>query len=80
MVRRSFCCKRYQNTVPSIYLISDFNGEEIVATFYKKKLEKNQTKFRIEKFIKKKADKLYAKWEGFDEFLLTVGLIKKNIV
>ena len=43
-------------------------------------MEKNQTKFRIEKFIKKKADKLYAKWEGFDEFLLAVGLIKKNIV
>ena len=34
-------------------------GEEIIGTFYEKELEKtNQKKFRIEKVIKKKGDKL----------------------
>ena len=42
--------------------ISDLNGEEIVRTFYEKKLQRtNQTKFRIEKVIKRKGDKLYLK-------------------
>ena len=34
---------------------NDLNGEEIVGTFYEKKLQKtNQKKFRVEKVIKKK--------------------------
>ena len=32
----------------------------------KKNCEKNQQKFRIEKVIKKKRDKLYVKWNGYD--------------
>ena len=33
----------------------------------KKKLQKtNQLKFRREKAIKKKGDKLYVKWKGYD--------------
>ena len=32
-----------------------------------KKLQKtNQTKFRMEKLIKRKGDKLYVKWKGYD--------------
>ena len=32
-----------------------------------KKLKKtNQTKFRMEKLIKRKGDKLYVKWKGYD--------------
>ena len=45
------------------YVIMDNKGEEIVRTFYKKKLQKtNQKEFRVEKVIKRKDDKLYAKW------------------
>ena len=48
-------------------LISDLNGKEIVGTFYEKQLQKtNQEEFRIEKVMKKKGDKLYAKWKGYD--------------
>ena len=48
------------------HVISDLNGEEIVGTSYKKELKKaNQIKFRIEKVIKKKGDKLYIKWKGY---------------
>ena len=49
------------------YVISDLNGEEIVGTFYEKELQKtNQTEFRVEIVIKKKDDKLYVKWKGYD--------------
>ena len=47
--------------------IYDLNSEEIVGTFYEKDLQKtNQKEFRIEKEIKRKGDKLYPKWKGYD--------------
>ena len=47
--------------------INDLNGEEILGSFYEKELEKtNQKEFRIEKVIKKKENKLYVKWKGYD--------------
>ena len=54
--------KKVKNTVPWTYVIKDLNGEEIIGTFYEKKLQKtNQQKFKIEKVIKRKGDKLYVK-------------------
>ena len=48
-------------------MISDLNGEEITGSFYEKELQKtNQEKFRMEKVIKKKGDKWYVKWKGYD--------------
>ena len=42
-------------------------GKEIVGTFYEKELQKTyQTEFRTENEIKRKRDKLYVKWKGFD--------------
>ena len=62
-----FVIKKVKNTVPWTYVINDFNGEEIIGTFYEKELLKtNQQKSRIEKIIKKKGDKLYVKWKGYD--------------
>ena len=47
------------------YVINDLNEKKIVQTFYQKELQKtNQTKFWIEKVIRKKDDKLYFKWKG----------------
>ena len=47
--------------------INDLNGEEIIGTFYEKKLQDtNQQKLRIEKVIKRKGDKLYVKWKGYN--------------
>ena len=44
-------------------VINDLNGEEIVSMFYQKEFQKaNQRGFRMEKVIKRKSDKLYAKW------------------
>ena len=53
--------------IPWTYVINDLNGDEIFETFYEKELQKtNQQEFRIEKVIKKKGDKLYVKWKGYD--------------
>ena len=42
-------------------------SKEITGTFYEKELQKiDQQEFRIEKVIKKKGDKLYVKWKGYD--------------
>ena len=62
-----FVIKKFKNTVPWNYVINDLNGEEITETFYEKELQKiDQQKFRIEKVIRKKGDKLYVKWKGYD--------------
>ena len=65
-----FVVSKIENTVPWTYAINDFNGEEITGKFYEKDLQKtNQQKFRIEKVIRKKGDKLYVKWKGYDSSL-----------
>ena len=62
-----FVVSKIKNTVPWTYVISDLNGEEITGTFYEKELQKtSQEKFRIEKALKRKGDKLYVKWKGYD--------------
>ena len=61
-----FVVSEIKNTVPWTYVISDLNGEESTGSFYEKELQKtNQEKFRIEKVLKGKGDKLYVKWKGY---------------
>ena len=63
----NFVIKKIKNTVPWTYVINDLNGEKITGTFYEKQLKKiDQQEFRIEKVIKKKGDKLYVKWKGYN--------------
>ena len=57
-----FVISKIKNIVPWTYDITDLNGEEIVGTFYEKELQKTyQKEFKIEKIIKRKANKLYVK-------------------
>ena len=66
--------------MPWTYVINDLSGEETVGTFYKKELEKaNQKACRIEKVIKKKGNKLYVKWKGYNN-LFNCWIDKKDIV
>ena len=43
-------------------------------TFYEKELQKtSQEKFRVEKLIKRKGDKLYVKWKGYDSCFIKMS-------
>ena len=56
-----------KNTVPRTYVISDLNGEPVIGRFYEKELQNtSQEKFRIEKVLKRKGDKLFVKWKEYD--------------
>ena len=58
---------KIKNTVPWTYSISDLNGGKTDGTIYEQELQNtNQQEFRIEKVIKRKGDKLYVKWKGYD--------------
>ena len=62
------------------YVINDLNGEEIIGTFYKNELQgTKQNEFKIEKVIKRKDDKLYVKWKGYDNSFNS-WIDKKDIV
>ena len=63
-----FVVYKIKNTVPWTHVINDLNGEEITGTFYEKELQKTyQQEFRIEKVTKRKGNKLYVKWKGYDK-------------
>ena len=63
-----FMIKKVEEAVPCTYVINDLNGEQFIGTFYEKELQKtNQKEFRIEKVNKKKGNKLYVKWKGYDD-------------
>ena len=72
--------KKVKNVVPWTYVISDFQVEKIVGNFYENEMQKtNQKEFRIEKVIKKKGDKLYVKWKGYNNSFNS-WIDKKDIV
>ena len=75
-----FIIKKIKNTVPWTYVINDLNGEEITGTFYEKELQgTKQNEFRIEKVIRRKGDKLYVNWKGYDNSFNS-SIDKKDIV
>ena len=75
-----FVLKKVKNTVPWTYVINNLNGEEIAGTFYENELQiTKQKEFRIEKVIKKKGDKLYVKWKGYNS-LFNSWIDKKDKV
>ena len=72
--------KKVKNIVLWAYITSGLKGKEIVGTFYENKLQMtNQKEFRIDKVIKRKDDKLYVKWKGYDSSFNS-WIDKKDIV
>ena len=59
-----FVIKTVENTGPWAMLLMILMFKK---SFYKKELLKtNQKEFRIKKVLKKKGDKLYVKWKGYN--------------
>ena len=62
------------------HVINDLNGEEIIGTFYENELQgTRQNEFRIQKIIKRKGDKLYVKWKGYNNSFYS-WIDKKDIL
>ena len=67
MVEEIFVVSKIKNTVPWTYVINDLNGEQIIGTFYEKELQRtSHNEYRIENIIKRKGNKLYVKWKGYN--------------
>ena len=76
----NFVISKIKNTVPWTYVLNDLNGEEIIGTFYENELQAtHQQEFRVEKVIRRKGDKLYLKWKGYDNSFNS-WIDKKDIV
>ena len=72
-----FAVSKITNTGPQTYVASDLNGEKITGSFSEKELQKtSQEKRRIEKVLKRKGNKLYVKWKGYNN--LFNGWVDKN--
>ena len=79
-LKRFLWLKRLKILCHGHTVISDLTKEEIVGLFYKNKLQnKNQKEFRNEKTIKRKRDKFYVKWKGYND-LFNSWIYKKDIV
>ena len=62
-----FVVSKIKNTVPWTCVVSDLNGEKTIGSFYEKEFQKtSQEKFRIEKVLKRKGNKFYVRWKGYD--------------
>lgn len=62
-----FKIKSVQKTIPYTYLLEDLNGQPIRGAFYKPELQRTDLKnvYLVEKILKRKNNKLYVKWLGF---------------
>ena len=70
--------KNVKNDVPWKYLVEDLNEEEIIRSFYKKKLRKaNLKRFKIKKVIK--GNQLFVTLKNYDN-LFNSWIHKKDIV
>lgn len=64
-----FKVKKFLSTDPVTYLLEDFNGDDIAGCFYEEEMQmvKNPDVFLIEKIVRRKNNKVFVKWLGFDE-------------
>lgn len=63
-----FKIKKIKITNPTTYLLEDYHGRPISGGFYEKELQKTLQSdiYLVEKIIRKKGQKLFVKWLGFD--------------
>ena len=63
-----FTISEVLNTEPVTYHLKDYKEEYIKGIFYEQELSKTKypETYLVEKVLKKKGDKVYVKWRGFD--------------
>lgn len=63
-----FLVDRVRTTVPPVYHLRDMEGVPIKGAFYEHELQKTKYPdvYLVEKVLKRKGDKVYVKWLGFD--------------
>lgn len=63
-----FKIRKIQLTNPVTYLLEDYKGDPVKGGFYELELGKSKspTLFLVEKIVKRKGNKVYVKWLGFD--------------
>jgi len=63
-----FSVVKINNTLPVTYNLQDFTGKPIAGSFYSEEICKTKypKDYLIDKIIRKKGDKLFVKWLGFD--------------
>ena len=72
-----YIISKIKNTVPWTYVINDLNGEEIIGTFYEKKLQKTNLKeLELKKYLRKKVINYMLNGKVMIINLI-VGLLKK---
>ena len=74
--------KKFKTLCLGHMLLVIFKVKKLLERFTKKnciKKKKNQEEFRVEKVMKKKGDKLYVKWKGYDSSLNS-WIDKKDMV
>lgn len=64
-----FQIRKKQATNPITYLLTDLSDRDIKGTFYKEELQKVRYPdvYLVEKILRKKKDKVFVKWLGFDD-------------
>lgn len=64
-----FTIYRVQPTFPETYILKDKTGEILQGSFYGHELLKSKTGnvYLVEKILRKKKDKVYVRWLGFDK-------------
>ncbi|XP_018347703.1 PREDICTED: uncharacterized protein LOC108751792 [Trachymyrmex septentrionalis] len=57
-----------QRTNPVTYLLEDYRGKSVAGEFYEHELHRatHPDVYLVEKVLRRKSDKVYVKWLGFD--------------
>ena len=64
-----FTIVKVQRTNPVTYLLEDYCGKSVAGAFYEYELHRatHPDVYLVEKVLRRKGDKVYVKWLGFDE-------------
>ena len=78
--RKQFLLAKLKIQFYELGLLITWMVKKLLKLFYEKELQKtNQKEFKIEKIIKRKGNKLYVKWRGYDNSFNS-WIDKKDIV